>query len=172
MKNIDHSSKNKIKIGILTVSVLGILLVGKWIMFPSVQDSRNSFSSVQETSNVAVVKGDVQEITIDLKARSYAPIVVQKGIPVKFNIKATQENINGCNGTVIIPAYNVEKTLVPGDNNIEFTPENEGTIGYSCWMGMIGSSIQVVSDLDTATIPAISNQGNTGFGASCCSQPQ
>jgi heme/copper-type cytochrome/quinol oxidase subunit 2 len=172
MKNSDESSKNKIKTGLLVLSILGILFVGKWIVFPSAQASGFTFGSGPETPNMAVVNNGIQEVSIDLKSRAYEPIVVQKGVPVRFNIKATAESINGCNGTVIIPAFNIEKSLVPGDNVIEFTPTEEGTIGYSCWMGMIGSSIQVVSNLDTASVTALPNQGAGGFGSSCCDLPQ
>jgi len=172
MKNSEHSTKNRIKIGALVLSVLGILLVGKWVMFPSAQAGDLIFGKAQGASSIAVIKNDIQEITIELKSRAYEPIVVQKGIPVKFNIKATEESINGCNGTVVIPAYGIERTLVPGDNVIEFTPEEEGTIAYTCWMGMIGSTIQVVADLDTSTVTSLPDQGTSGFGASCCNQPQ
>lgn len=96
----------------------------------------------------AVLVDDRQEVAIDLKARGYEPIVVQKGVPVRFNIRAEESQINGCNGTVVIPDYNVQTALKPGDNIIEFTPTETGTIPYSCWMGMINSSIQVVEALD------------------------
>jgi len=33
---------------------------------------------------------------------------------------------------------------VAGDNIIEFTPTETGTIPYSCWMGMIKSNITIV----------------------------
>jgi len=33
--------------------------------------------------------------------------------------------------------------LKPGENLIEFIPEKSGTFAFSCWMGMIRSSITV-----------------------------
>jgi plastocyanin domain-containing protein len=45
---------------------------------------------------------------------------------------------------VVIPEYGIEKKLVPGDNTIEFTPTNSGVIAYSCWMGMIRSTITML----------------------------
>lgn len=125
-----------------------------------------------EDAKVAELKNGGQEVTIELSSRAYAPIVVQEGVPLKFNIKATKETINSCNGTVIIPEYGIEKTLVPGDNIIEFTPQQVGTIPYSCWMGMVRSSIEVVPDLKTADISAISQNNNVGAVPSCCNQPQ
>jgi len=43
------------------------------------------------------------------------------------------------------------KTLAAGDNIIEFILQDEGTITYTCWMGMISSTITVVSDAINAS---------------------
>jgi len=122
--------------------------------------------------NVAVVENGVQVVAIDLKPNSYAPIIVQKGIPVKFIINAENQNINGCNNAIIIPKYNIQKALEPGKNIIEFTPEEAGTIPYSCWMGMIGSSIKVVDELSQVTSEDIGDANSgavSSSGGSCCS---
>lgn len=46
-------------------------------------------------------------------------------------------------GLIIIPEYDLEIKLKEGDNLIEFIPTEAGQFGYSCWMGMIRSSITV-----------------------------
>jgi hypothetical protein len=76
---------------------------------------------------------------------------------------------------MIIPKYNIEKKLIPGDNVIEFTPEEAGTIPYSCWMGMIRSSITVVDDVSNASaiasVGVASDDGTNGSTLpSCCGQ--
>lgn len=96
---------------------------------------------------VATLKGDYQEVAIDLKSDSYGPIVVQKGIPVKFNIRATEDTITGCNNTVVFNDFKAEIALKPGDNIVEFTPSEVGSFQYDCWMGMIYSTVKVVDDL-------------------------
>lgn len=103
------------------------------------------FSGASTEQSVAVVEADdeSQTVTIELSPRSYAPITVKKGIPVKWIINADTQNINGCNNEILIPKYNISKQLVPGENVIEFTPTEAGTIPYSCWMGMIRSQITV-----------------------------
>ena len=122
----------------------------------------------------ATVKDGVQVVEADLGPSGYPAIMVQKGIPVKFNLKATDSVINGCNATVIIPEFNIEKALAPGDNIMEFTPGEEGTITYSCWMGMITGNIKVVSDLSTVSKSEAEPPGNGGPGGSavanggCC----
>jgi plastocyanin domain-containing protein len=123
--------------------------------------------------NVSVVENGVQVVSIDLKSNSYEPIIVQKGIPVRFIINAEAQNINGCNNAIIIPKFKIEKALKPGENIIEFTPEETGTIPYSCWMGMIGSSITVVDELTQVTeddIQAAESGVIPGGGGACCGQ--
>lgn len=125
-------------------------------------------------SNVARIEGGVQIVEIELKSNKYAPIVVQKGIPVEFIINAEQENINGCNNEVVIPQYGVQKELSAGKNVIKFLPEQTGTISYSCWMGMIRSSIKIVDDITQITdadIPDASEAAEEGIGAGCCGAP-
>jgi plastocyanin domain-containing protein len=47
---------------------------------------------------------------------------------------------------MIIREYKVEYRFKPGENIIEFTPDKAGRFSYSCWMGMIRSSITVVEE--------------------------
>jgi plastocyanin domain-containing protein len=95
----------------------------------------------------ATVASDVQHVTTTVLSGSYENIVLQKGLPVKWNIQAALDNLNGCNNPIVIPKYNIEIRLQPGDNIIEFTPDETGVISYSCWMGMIRSSIKVVEKI-------------------------
>jgi uncharacterized protein len=103
--------------------------------------------SAQVYGNVAVIEDGRQVVSIEMEPYSYEPIVVQKGIPVTFIVNAKQENINGCNNAIIIPAFDIRNNIIPGENIFEFTPVESGTLAYSCWMGMIRSSIQVIDDL-------------------------
>jgi hypothetical protein len=97
--------------------------------------------------NPATVEGDVQTITSQFTSRRYAPITVQAGIPVRWTIQVAQGNLTGCNNAMLIRQFNIEQRLKVGDTVVEFTPEKTGTIPYSCWMGMIRSTITVVDDL-------------------------
>jgi plastocyanin domain-containing protein len=54
--------------------------------------------------------------------------------------------INSCNDRMVIREYNVNHTFKQGDNVIEFTPQKAGRFTYSCWMGMIRSTITVTVD--------------------------
>jgi sulfite exporter TauE/SafE/plastocyanin domain-containing protein/copper chaperone CopZ len=126
----------------------------------------------------ATVSGDTQSITTVFTSSSYLPFVVKAGVPLKWTIRISAEDLNGCNNAIAVPEYGIQKKLKPGDNLVEFTPRKEGVIAYSCWMGMIRSSITVVSDLGSADQgtrlsdrigqgPALGNaQGSLG---GCCS---
>ena len=121
-----------------------------------------------------------QTIVTEFKNGNYVPFSVKAGVPLIWTIRIAEQDITGCNGTVIVPAYGIRKELVPGDNVIEFTPSKAGTIAYSCWMGMIRSSITVVGDNNGSNASGVSlpasplaipetGTGSTGATCSCCS---
>lgn len=130
---------------------------------------------------VATMAGGVQTVSFDLQPGSYYPIAVQKGVPVKWTINASEDNLNGCNGEVTVPSLGISKKLQVGANLIEFTPTDKGQISYTCWMGMISSTIYVVDKLDAVAKESLGNNidptnlGNASpnsavsNGASCCS---
>lgn len=161
-----------IKMGGLALVAVALLFVGGR-MFNHMNGG--TFGTVGQQQEVvgqtAVITGDVQEVSIDLQTSGYTPIIVQKGIPVKFNIRATSETINSCNGTVVISEFGQKIDLQPGDNILEFTPTAASMIPYSCWMGMINSSITVVDDLSKADSGVIAGVA-TGSGAASCCQPK
>lgn len=84
----------------------------------------------------------VQTVETSLSG-GYTPITVVAGTPVKWTISATKKTLTSCNRTIEIPEFDIEKTLSAGDNVIEFTPTKAGTFTYTCWMGMIRSTITV-----------------------------
>jgi uncharacterized protein len=106
-----------------------------------------------QARGVAVAKlvGGYQEVRTTVDSGDYHPFIVQKGVPVRWTVSAKAEDLNGCNNPLTVPLYGIRKTLVPGDNLIEFTPDRDGTISYTCWMGMITSTIRIVPDLGKLT---------------------
>lgn len=118
----------------------GLALIGA----KGVEIGTESFSGTKAVLNESKT---LQTVTINVAPSNYGEIIVQKGIKVKFNLKAEEQNINGCNKAIQIPEFSIQKSLSPGDNIVEFLPENVGEIQYSCWMGMIRNKIIVVDDL-------------------------
>ena len=93
-----------------------------------------------------VIENGVQLVNSTLSPGRYPAITVQQGIPVRWTISAPQGSINGCNNRMIIREYGIEHRFASGNNVIEFTPERAGRFSYSCWMGMIRSSITVLAE--------------------------
>jgi sulfite exporter TauE/SafE len=102
-------------------------------------------ASMRPAAARAVPEGDLQVVTTNLSSGRYEPIVVQAGVPVKWTISAPKGTINGCNNSMAIPEYGIKHRFREGENVIEFTPGKTGRFSYSCWMGMIRSSITVVN---------------------------
>ncbi|HHW47537.1 MAG TPA: heavy metal transporter [Clostridiaceae bacterium] len=139
-----------IKVSAVLVIVLGIAMANRGLALsgfslPSIPFGSDSGA---KSGNIATIKDCVQIVTTNLQPGRYEPVTVQKGIPVRWIIKARKSDINGCNNEIIIPKFNKVKKLEPGDNIIEFTPEQTGIFAYSCWMGMIRSKITVVDDIN------------------------
>ena len=174
-RNIYNSSK-KGSMKPIIILVVFIALMGSTYLYLSNRAAYadvNSNLNIQGTTaldknNIAVVSGDYQEVGFDLTSSGYESITVQKGIPVKFHIRAEQQNINSCNGTLIIPEFNSQVDLKAGDNVVEFTPTKVGTIPYSCWMGMINSSIIVVDDLSKVNSGQLAIPKAAVIGTHCC----
>ena len=93
-------------------------------------------------STVQVMDG-VQIVSSTLSPGKYPTIMVQAGLPVQWSILAPEGSVNGCNYRVIIREYGVVHDFTEGENIIEFTPTDTGTVSYTCWMGMIQGSIVV-----------------------------
>lgn len=144
-------TKTMLKVSAILVITLGVLMIGRGFNLSGISNTASATTTTINTSSIAKIEGGVQVVSTSLESGKYLPIAVQKGIPVKWTIKANASDLTGCNSTVTIPKYNITKKLVAGDNIIEFTPQEIGDITYTCWMGMISSNIKVVGDISTAT---------------------
>lgn len=128
----------------LTVSalvnfVMGLNMVGNGLALSGV-------ALPQESSNAAVtaMQGDgVQTLRTEIDFGSYPSVRVQAGVPVEWTIVVPEGKLNGCNGELRIPAFDLDVVLHEGDNPVTFFPESPGTFPYSCWMGMIHATIEV-----------------------------
>jgi sulfite exporter TauE/SafE/copper chaperone CopZ len=147
------------KVSAVLVVVLGVFMFGNGISLSGISFPTFPMASGQAqagSGNVAVMEDGVQVVTTGLSSGRYEPIIIQKGIPVKWIIQAEDGDINGCNNSIVVPKLGLKKDLAIGDNVIEFTAEESGAIPYSCWMGMIRSKITVVDDIN-----AISDTGSS-----------
>lgn len=160
-----------LKVGAVLVIILGFTMINRGLSL-SGRSLALGNPRAGTPGIVARIDDGVQEVTTTIESGRYQPFMVQKGIPVRWTIKAKAEDLNGCNNPVTIPQYNIQKRLVPGDNVIEFTPAEEGSITYTCWMGMIRSNIKVVSDLGNVSrddLEPVDIAGDGGeLAGGCC----
>lgn len=153
--------------GAVLVVVLGMAMftqglnLSGWTM-PALYSDNNSTQAETSNNDITVDDG-YQIINSTLSPGRYPAITVKEGIPVKWIITAPRGSINGCNNKMIIPEYKIEYQFKTGENIIEFTPTKTGTFSYSCWMGMIRSSIKVV-DANTE-VETDSSSNNSGQGS-------
>lgn len=144
-------TRRMLKASAVLVMLLGLIMLNRGLTLSGTDLFRLPVRADTAASNIASIVDGVQVVSTRLEAGRYTPIVIQKALPVRWNIRVEPGDLNGCNNPVIIPKYNIIKELTVGDNVIEFTPEEEGDIVYSCWMGMISSNIKVVEDISAVS---------------------
>lgn len=136
VNNMLHVKKFK-TIAIICACI--VVMAGIIIVFAG----KNFVPAIEE----AKVSNGIQNVTTDLVSKYYPNISVQKDVPLIWNFRADPNVLNSCNSTLIISEYSIRVNLKGGENIITFTPEGEGTIQYSCSMGMVTGQITVVDDL-------------------------
>ncbi len=106
----------------------------------------NSLFNNYDTFTSSTFINNYQEVKIDLSYGNYDDIIVQKDKQVKLIINVDEKYLTGCNNTLIIEEFNIEKQLEAGENIIEFTPTQIGNYSMNCWMNMIKNNIKVIDD--------------------------
>ncbi len=89
------------------------------------------------------MKDGKQIIKSMLNPYRYPVITVKKGIPVHWEIEASENTLNGCNYKMIFRDFGFAYEMGYGTNVIEFTPEKVGNFQYTCWMGMVRGLVKV-----------------------------
>ena len=165
---------NKFSYRLLKVSAILVVLLGGIMINRGFALSGKGITpiSFNENKSISRLNGNFQEVTSTIDENGYNPITVQKGVKVIWTIKVKSSDLNGCNNPLTIPDFDITKQLSPGDNVIEFTPEKTGKIVYTCWMGMISSTITVVDDLNNVDLKEIEKskkeQLNKSPKRGCC----
>jgi sulfite exporter TauE/SafE/plastocyanin domain-containing protein len=138
-------SRRVMQIGAVLVAALGLImfsngwsLSGHSVKQVSAESAGNDF--------IKASKNGVQVVNSALQPGRYPAITVKQGVPVSWIINAPPGSINGCNNRMIIREYGIQHAFKYGDNVIEFIPVKAGKLRYSCWMGMIKSTITVLAE--------------------------
>ncbi|HOX40866.1 MAG TPA: sulfite exporter TauE/SafE family protein [bacterium] len=85
-----------------------------------------------------------QVVKMTQESGGYSPnsFTVQKDVPVRWIISSVDSN--SCAASIYSKAINLRKFLKEGENVVEFTPKETGTIAFSCSMGMYTGKIKVI----------------------------
>lgn len=127
--------------------------------------------SVQASDPNVTVENGVQIVKMTQTGSGYSPnsFTIKKGMPVRWVI--TSEDAFTCAASIASSKLGIRKNLQQGENVIEFTPDEAGTIPFSCSMGMYTGSFNVI---DSAGGQSAAPQGNAqaaavpvARGASC-----
>jgi plastocyanin domain-containing protein len=88
---------------------------------------------------------------MNAQSSGYTPnsFKVKVGVPVRWEI--TDTGTSGCTNAVVSKGlFDGQIDLKPGQTSVkEFTPVKAGKYKFSCWMGMITGSIEVVDPSQT-----------------------
>lgn len=158
------------KASAMLVILLGVVMAGRGFALGGADVQTVKVDGWQ----VAEIQNGVQVINTALLSSEYPSIILQKGIPVVWNLEADESNLNGCNNRINLYDYDLMNIpLGVGDNIIEFTPDETGNFSYSCWMGMIGGRIKVVDDLSSVNEDFLQNERTlpgtvAPTGGGCC----
>lgn len=95
-----------------------------------------------------VVEDGVQVVRMKELRGGYSPdhFTIVKDMPVKWIIDA--QDPYSCASVLLMKKYNIRKFLAAGENIINFTPTEAGTIKFSCSMGMYSGSFTVIEKGD------------------------
>lgn len=88
-----------------------------------------------------------QVIKMEASSSGYSPnkFKVRADVPVRWEI--TDTGTSGCTNAIIAKSlFEGEISLTPGQTSVqEFTPKKAGKYKFSCWMGMVTGTIEVVN---------------------------
>jgi len=136
---------NMLKYSGVIVVFLGILMIGNGLALSGITLD-GIISPTTNSTDVSARNGQLQyqEIYMNVTYGGYEPnsFVLKKGVPVRWVINGIE--VSGCNNRIIVPAYGLEIEVHKGMQVVEFTPNKTGTIGWSCWMGMMRGKFIIV----------------------------
>ncbi len=112
-------------------------------------DPSSIFPPSQPTKSAKIVPGtaggeSVQRIQMEVTGYGYQPssFTLKKGVPVRWEIYA--ERPSGCTRDILSRPLGIYQLLEKGTTVIEFTPNTAGRIPFSCGMGMIRGTFNIV----------------------------
>lgn len=116
-------------------------------VIPVFSQNVSSAGRIDTSDDLAPTIDGLQILKMSASSRGYSPnyFKIKAGLPVRWEI--TDQGTSGCTNAVIARnLFTGQINLVPGTTSVkEFTaPTTPGTYRFSCWMGMINGTVEVV----------------------------
>lgn len=116
----------------------GLTMLGSPYTFDSLLSRQEAVASapVQDAAE--------QVITMDVTSYGYQPdsFTIKKGVPVRWEINGI--DVGGCTNSIVSRQLGISQPLQKGLNVITFTAQQTGRIAFSCGMGMVRGSFNVI----------------------------
>jgi len=149
------------------VIILGLIMVNRGLALTGTGFDTNSlFASVSAKDDqingdsIVEMQEGYQIIRMEVNRYGWEPdkFVLKKDVPVKWIINGKE--INGCNNAIQVPKLGLNFDIKRGEQTIEFTPNKEGVISWSCWMGMIPGTFIVKDNIDLSNTKEVQKELN------------
>ncbi len=103
-----------------------------------------SVNAPVDVGSAPTISNGVQEVSMKVTRAGYEPsdLTIKAGVPVKWLIDGS--GAFGCTSQIVIPDLNITKSLTQGINEVTFTAPNPGRLAFSCSMGMVRGSFNVI----------------------------
>jgi len=152
-----NTTRTFMKISSLIIVALGLMMLDRGLLLSgggwdaralgakamlTIESHLTAWQHGQIEASAPIQEG-YQVIYTEVEAHAYVPAeyTLHNNVPVKWviNVKA----LSACNRQIIVPALSLVIDLKPGLQLVEFTPQETGVIGWSCYMGMMPGSFLV-----------------------------
>jgi len=149
------------KISAVVVMALGLVTLNRGLnlsgyALPSIDSSKTSITGLVSAA------GNYQVINMTVNENGWNPdkFVLKKGIPVKWNIYV--EKLTSCLSGIRVPKYSLSKDFTSEGETVtlEFTPNEEGTVLFTCPMGMVSGKFIVKDNIDLTNNTQIQQELN------------
>ena len=119
------------------IGIVGLILLSVFVLVAA----RNYLSGGNNINNNIINNENAnndneQVVQLTMKNSNYYPNIINLKYNIPAKIVVDTNTVRGCLRSIVIPDFNVRKSITPNDNVISFTPNKRGTFRFSCSMGM------------------------------------